>query len=138
MATATKAKESATLKALRVKLAKIEAENKELKARPEPKGKEVIEPGFKQVEHNPKYEDGKYQRTLESGNVVMWIIRKKKGNSKQWLDCQIDLRFKNGKAIPGFGGDEDKWVDLDTYFAEGGYAADRNELSLVMGTICMI
>jgi hypothetical protein len=130
--------ESATLKKLRAKLKKVEdnqktleAENKELKSRP-PTGKESIDPGFKKVPHNDKYESAKYQRTLESGNIIMWILRKKKGNTNQWLDMQIDLRFKNGKAIPGIGGDTAKWEALDEYFEGGDYTLDRRELYSLM------
>lgn len=62
------------------------------------------------------YCEEKWERILddEGGTVVFQI------KADGYISCQPNLRFHNGKPIPGFGGKESRWLGAD---GKGGLRA---------------
>lgn len=86
-----------------------------------PEGKE---PGWYGPERDDKYGQVKYTRRLDDGSEFVYTV--KKGG---WLDCQINLRFKNGKPIPGFGGKVAKWATYVKYWMSADFKSDLKIVS---------
>lgn len=73
----------------------------------------------KMTDDDRKYASHQFRRILPTGEEIVWSVK-----HSGFLQCLPDLRFSNGKSIPGFGGDEKRWEAYSRYFSGAEYKAD--------------